>query len=446
MSAQPREMARNSWRLLRVGDIRRLLMLYAVLVLYSAVYVHFWADQLSPLIHYDFIGYDSMKPGVYRLLTFLTPLAILPIGTRLRAPGQFIAGALAVLLFIPIPIVFVAMVTTPAFWGVYALLWVGYFSVCTLASISIKINFPITSERQFRSMVVGVYIVFALGFVYVLATNHVSIVGFNDTRAAREDVAVFGIQGYLLVSYITSFGGLLIAMAIMLRKYYLVPLAIGGFIVCYAALTERNAVLMPAWIIYIYFAHKLFFRNSTTRFLITVMMPFLCGTLFADVIGTDDTETFLYRAFTLMNYRLFSVPAVAFNVYYNFFQTHPLTYWSHINIITNFVSYPYAAPLSLVMADAYGLGNYNASFLETDGLAAAGTTALPFVSILFGLMLMGINSCMSKLNLTVIAIVAAGPSIALMDTGIGPSLLTNGLAPLAILLLFAPRTAAWNLR
>jgi hypothetical protein len=235
-------------------------------------------------------------------------------------------------------------------------------------------------------------------------------------------------------------------MAIMLRKYYLVPLAVIGFVICYATLAERNAVLMPAWIIYIYFAHKLFFRDSMAKYLVTVMAPFLCGTWFADLIGFVNTDSFIYKAFTLANFRIYAVPAQAFNVYYNFFQTHPLTYWSHINFISSFVHYPYGEPLSLVMAEAYGLGNYNASFLETDGLAAAGTVALPLVSIVFGLILTGLNSCMRNLNLTICAIVMAGPSIQLIDTGIGPSLLTNGLALLAIFLLFAPRNAAWNLR
>jgi len=431
---------------IRIGDIRRFFTLYSVLVLYSAAYEHFYADQLVPLIKNDFIDYDLAKSGVYTLLNFLTPLAILPIGTRLRAPGQFIAGALTVLLFIPIPIVFVPVVTTSAFWGIYALLWVGYFSICILSSISINFPLPVVSETRFRKMLIVVYALFGIGFVYVIFTNRLALVAFTESHAARDEVTVFGIQGYLLVSYITSFGGLLFAMAIMLRKYFVIPLAIAGYIVCYAALAERNALLMPAWIVYIYFAHKLFFRDSVAKYLFTVMAPFLCGMLFVDVVGTENKGSILYFAFTLANYRLYSVPPLAFNVYYNFFETHPLTYWSHINIIQYFVSYPYGKPLSLVMDEAYGLGNYNASFIATDALAAAGTGALAFVSLVFGLILAGLNSCMRKLNLAVLAIVTAGPSIALMDTGIGPGLLTNGLALLALFLLFAPRSASWNLR
>jgi hypothetical protein len=71
---------------------------------------------------------------------------------------------------------------------------------------------------------------------------------------------------------------------------------------------------------------------------------------------------------------------------------------------------------------------------------------LPFISIIFGLVLLAVNSCLRGLNLTLYAIVMAGSTIALVDTGLGPGLLTNGLIFLTVILLFAPRHASWNLR
>src|ERR1700730_5938160 len=94
----------------------RLLVLYAVLVLYSLAYEYFYSDLLTPVIQDDFTAYDFSKSDVYTSIAFLTPLALLPMGTRLRAPGQFIVAALSVFLFIPIPIVFAAMVTTSEYW------------------------------------------------------------------------------------------------------------------------------------------------------------------------------------------------------------------------------------------------------------------------------------------------------------------------------------------
>ncbi len=433
-------------RTIRIERIASLLGLYVVLVFYSAAYEHFYAYQLTPLFNNanPFIVYDFSRQGIYTLIQFLTPLAILPMGARLRAPGQFIIGALAIFIFIPIPIVFVPMVTATQFWHIYSLLWVGYFAACTMSSFAIRISLPIQSERRFGKMMIAIYTLFCLGFAFVLATNRVAVVGLAKAHEAREGVTITGWQAYMLVAYITSFGGLLVALAIMFRKYHVLILAAVGYLVCYATLEERNAAIMPAWIAFIYGAHKLFFRDSVTKYMITVMTPFICGSLFASFIGTENRHSILYAAFMLANYRLYSVSALAFNVYFNFFQTHPLTYWAHINLVSKFVQYPYGAPLALVMADAYHMGNYNAAFLETDGLAAAGTTVLPFISIVFGLALAAINSCMRDLNLTMCAILTAGSSVALIDTGIGPGLLTNGLALLAVIMLFAPRDGRWR--
>ena len=428
------------------SSIFRVLTLYVVLVLYSAAYEYFYAAQLTTLFHDDYTTFDLSKSEIYTLICFLTPLAILPIGTRLRAPGQFVAAALAVFIFIPIPIVFAPMVGAAEFWGVYRLLWLGYFAACSLSSLTVQVPLPVVSERRFREIILALYLLFGLGFAYTLATNHFAIVGLAKAHAAAADVTVSGLQGYMLVGYVTSFGGLLVAVAIMFRKYYLLLLALAGFVCCYGTLEERNAILMPAWIAYVYLAHKFYFRDSATKYLLTVMAPFVCGVLLATFLGLEDRQSVLYSAFTLANYRLYSVPAIGFNVYYNFFATHPLTYWSHIGFISNFVTYPYAQPLALVMAEAYRLGNDNASFLETDGVAAAGTVMLPFISIIFGLVLVAINSCMRGLNLTLCAIVMAGSSVALIDTGLGPGLLTNGLALLTLELVFAPRSASWNAR
>jgi len=224
----------------------------------------------------------------------------------------------------------------------------------------------------------------------------------------------------------------------------LVPLALVGFLICYVTIEERAAAIMPLWIAFFYFSHKYFFRNSVTRYLLCVMSPFLILVGAAAIIGTSDSESLFYSLFTLATYRIYSVPATAFNVYYNFFHFNPHTYWTHINLVSEFVRNPYGQPLALVMQDSYRAGNYNASFLETDGLAAAGIAALPWICVVFGVILVAINTCARRLDTRALALVMAGPSIAMIDTGIGPSLLTNGVALLALVLLLAPRVAPWT--
>lgn len=423
-----------------------LLVLYLVLVLYSVAYEYFYATQLTELYHDDYTAFDFSKLGIYRLLCFLTPLALLPLGTRLRSPAQLIVGAAAVFIFIPIPVVFVAMVSETEFWRVYALLWVSYLTVSTLATLAVNIRLPTVTDVRYQRALLIALLVGGFGFAYTVATNHWAIVSFDQAHGAQAQVTVAGWEAYLLGGYLGSFGGLVVAFAVMFRKYYLLPLALIGYFCCYGSLSERNALLMPLWILYVFMMQRVFFRESVIRYALTVMAPFLFFFSLSFVLGLQDRLSTFYDIFTLANYRLYSVPAIGFNVYYSFFSINPHTHWSHIGFISNFVHYPYGEPLPIVMANAYELGNDNASFLETDGIAAAGVAMMPFISVIFGLVMVGINTCLRGLNITLCAIVMSGVSVILIDTGLGPGLVTNGLALMTVALLFAPRDAPWNRR
>jgi hypothetical protein len=424
--------------------IARYALLYLVLVGYSAIYEHFYEYQLTPLFHDMFTAYDSSHAGTYTVIRFLTPLAILPIGTKLRAAGQFIAGSLAVLLFIPIPIVFVPMASVQEYWEIYGLLWIGYFVLCSLSSLDVDIGIGHLTDEGYKGLLTVVFAIVGIGMLWILATNRVDLVGITHAESARKASTVSGLQGYLIPSYVASLGGLLLAAAIGYRRYYLIPVAVAGFLICYATIEQRTAGIMPFWIAYFYFSQKYFFRDSVTRFVVCIMAPFLLLVGAAAIIGTSNHKSVFYTVFILATYRIFSVPAIGFNLYQNFFHFNPHTYWSHITLVSKFVESPYNQPLGQVMEETYNMSSYNVSFLETDGLAAAGKFALPWICAAFGLMLVAVNSCARRLDVRMLALVMAGSSIVLLDVGIGPGLLTNGLALLAILLLLAPRRPPWT--
>ncbi len=424
--------------------VARYAALYLLFVGYGAVYEYFYEHQLTPLFHDMFTAYDPARAGIYTAILFLTPLAILPIGTRFRAAGQFVAGSLSVLLFIPIPIVFVPMPSLGEYWEIYGLLWTGFFIVCSLSSLNVDIGAGRLTDAEYEGVLKLFFIIVGLGMLWVLATNKVNLVGLNHAEGARTETDISGLQGYLLPGYVTCFGGLLVAAAIAYRRYYLIPVAITGFIVCYATLEERTAAIMPFWIAYFYFTQKYFFRDSVTRYVLCIMAPFLLRVGAAAIVGTTDQNSVLYTLCTLATYRVFSVPAIGFNLYHNFFHFNPHTYWSHITLVSKFVDSPYDQPLGQVMEETYRMSSYNVSFLETDGVAAGGIFALPWICTVFGAVLVAVNSCARGLDMRVLALLMAGSAIVLIDTGIGPGLLTNGLALLAVMVFFAPRRPPWT--
>ncbi len=427
-----------------LGLAARYIGLYLVLVGYSLAYEHLYQYQLTPLVHDDFTAFDPGRSGIYTAIAFLTPLAILPMGVRLRSAGQFIVGSLTVLLFIPIPIVFVPMPTTSEYWTIYSLLWVGYFILCSLCSLSVTTRTAQFTDAGYRRLLTMVFVIVGLLMVYVAATNRVQLVWLEGTHAAQADVTVKGLEGYVLPAYICSFGGLIIAAGVAYRRYFLIPLAIAGFLICYATIEERTGAIMPFWIAFVFFSQKYLFRDSVARYLLCVMAPYLVLAAIAIFLGSVDRQSVFYTVFMLANYRAYAVPAIAFNVYYNFFNFGPHTFWTHITLVSKFMPSPYDQTLSLVMENAYNMGNYNASFLETDGIAAAGISMLPWVCALFGAALVVINSCTRRMSVKMLALLMAGPSIVFMDVGLGPGLLTNGVALLCVILLLAPREPPWT--
>ena len=429
-----------------LGLAARYAGLYLVLVGYSLVYERFYQYQLTPIVHDAFTVYDPARAGTYLAIAFLTPLAILPIGTRLRAAGQFIVGALVVMLFIPIPIVFVPMTSVGEYWSIYWLLWAGYLVVCSLCSLNIDTGVTQLTEAAYKWLLIVVFALVGIGLAYVLMTDRVQLVSLDAAHEAQKDITVSGWQGYLIPSYACSLGGLLIAVAVAYRRYFLIVLAVAGFLICYVTILERTDAIMPFWIAFIYFSQKYLFRDSATRYLLCVMAPFLVLSGIAALVGASQSQSLFYDVFTLADYRVYAIPAIGFNVYYNFFHFNPYTYWAHITLVSQFAADPYGQPLALVMEETYRMGNYNACFLETDGIAAAGMAALPWVCAVFGVALVALNSCARRLSLRILALVTAGSSIVLVDVGLGPGLLTNGIALLGLMLLLAPRRPPWTER
>jgi hypothetical protein len=429
----------SEWYHIPLVEVGRLFCLYSLFVVYAHCYELFLAYQISTTFSY--VRFDFLRLDDYHAVEILMPLAALPVGTRIRAASQYVAGAMIVFVFIPIPLVFIPAVSSPQFWSVFPYLWIAAFVVAALSTRSIAHNIRTLREEKFRPLLIVVASIFFVGLAYTALTNNLSFVDFSQIHDIRNNLQFGGGQGYIIYGFTAAFGGMFAAFAIRYKKLYILPVILTGFAVSYGVLVIKTAALTPFWIVYVAVAQRYFFRTSMIKYFVTLMMPFFLGSIFF-IVSNADRESLLYAGFTIANYRLYTIPAEAFNVYYAFFETHPWTYWSHINIVSYFVSYPYEQPLSVLMEDAFQMGNYNASFVETDGLAAAGVQAIPLAALAFGMALVAVNSCLRGLSPFFVAIVMASPAIVFIDVGIGTGLLTNGVGMLALFLLFAPRESS----
>ncbi len=185
----------------QLGDLRSWLAyagLYGFLVLYSIAYKYFLSNQLLNF-RGDFLFVDDLRATDYWFVIFLTPLAILPIGSRVRSAGQYLVGLLDIFIFIPIPIVFLALLPSPQFWTVYAFLWTGIFISNALSQFELPVGMVQLQPRSFKR-VLAIVLVFIGIELLVLARAGIHFVALADVAEARAETSIGTVGGYAIYS------------------------------------------------------------------------------------------------------------------------------------------------------------------------------------------------------------------------------------------------------
>ena len=144
--------------------------------------------------------------------------------------------------------------------------------------------------------------------------------------------------------------------------------------------------------------------------------------------------------FDLVNFRMVGVPSNAIDVYNDFFSRHELTYFCQIRILRLVMSCPYQEQLSLVMAAAYDLGNYNASMFATEGIASVGTLFAPVSLFVCGLVIALANRVSAGLPPRFVLISGAVIPQVLFNVPLTTALLSHGAALLFLLWYLTPRS------
>lgn len=430
-----------------VAPLARILGLYIVLASYGLAYAYVYTNEISPLLQYiqgRIFVVDFTRIDDYVFVALVTPLALLPTGERIVAAGQYLVAVLAIIIFIPVPLIFVSQVDRQTFYSVYVLLWLGIFIVAVASRFSFNLRVTQLSEKQFSVLYYTILILSFLGLLYA-ARGGLTFVDLDKASQERPgNLNLNFVQSYTTTWFIGSFGGFLVTFAIILRRYIILPLVLGGFVLAYGITVLKFALLAPAWITYAFVMSR-FFKASMTRYCLAVAMPFFALSGMWIIIRPDHSSV-LYAAFLIANLRLYVIPAGAFNVYYDYFHSlaHPVTYLSHVTLFQFFLRYPYGEGIAVVMRDQYHMGTYNASFLMGDGLAGFGVSGILVICILFSLVLLAINTCFTGLKPFILAISLAIPSFWLINVPLFTTLLSSGLGFLSVVMLFVPRQASWN--
>ncbi|KWV50168.1 hypothetical protein AS156_14475 [Bradyrhizobium macuxiense] len=166
---------------------------------------------------------------------------------------------------------------------------------------------------------------------------------------------------------------------------------------------------------------------------LALLIPIIIG-LAAFAILVADKNYFLFSA---INLRFIAVPSLALDHYADFFAHRELTHFCQISVVRHLIGCSYGE-LGPELAAVYRDGNFNASFLATEGIASAGVVFAPVAAFVCGLIL-SIGSTVSHHLPPRFIAVSSGIAVqTVMNVPLTTGLLSNGIALLFLLWWLTP--------
>lgn len=216
------------------------------------------------------------------------------------------------------------------------------------------------------------------------------------------------------------------------RKQYgfaaLALLLLAGF---FPITLTKSSLISPIWLVFVAILATVF--EARIAAMLTLFIPMAAGLSVIELwpaIGGD--------LFDLLDFRLFAIPSAALSFYSDFFSSHPTTLFCQIGPIGKLFGCPYGE-LGVVMANAYGLGHYNASLFATEGIASVGPYLSPVSALLCGLVIAVGNRLAAGLPVRFVLVSSGVIAPMLLNVPMSIVLLTHGAAVLFLLWYLIPR-------
>ncbi|BBB99918.1 hypothetical protein ABIF38_006231 [Bradyrhizobium japonicum] len=199
----------------------------------------------------------------------------------------------------------------------------------------------------------------------------------------------------------------------------------------YPVVNNKTVLLLPIWLPFLFWLYGRFDPRLAT--VVAFLIPMIIGLSAFAILGVDKN----YIVFSTINLRFVAIPSLALDQYADFFAHHELTRFCQISILRYMAACPYGE-LGPTLGAIYQDGNFNASFLATEGIASVGLALAPVSAFVCGLTL-SVGSMVSKhLSPRFIAVSSGIAVQAIMNVPLTTGLLSNGIALLFLLWWLTP--------
>lgn len=418
---------------------RRLLIL-GLVAAYSLVLHWVYEEVISPAFFYLGLRYRDPSTLPYILAFAMVALlaALLPI--RLRVASDFVVWILFVMTAIP-------SVLIPQYADILSreesLILAFHVAACFSLVLLLAHRGP---NNLLPRLVIppslvwtGLALATAASYTYLLYTTGLALrfVSLTSVRELRFDyrdqVASTGpALGYVVRIQGNVLNPAIIALALSARRYWILALAAIGQLLIFSVTGYKLTILSVPAILAVAVMLRAGRRTSGAAILAGVLASTGLA-LLVDKLqgGLVYTEIFVDR--------LLLTPGVLTAAHVLVFQDIPKAHWGH-SFMAPFVDYAYpVTPSYLVGAEFTGseATTANANFFA-DGYANLGYAGMYLEAVVLVAILWFINSCSLHLRLSTASLILLIPTLALVNSSVFTSILSNGFLAAFVVMLCLP--------
>ena len=249
----------------------------------------------------------------------------------------------------------------------------------------------------------------------------------------RNEIQFPTILGYLVSATSDTLLPFAFASYLTLDRRWWATATLLLMLLYYPITLTKFAFFAPAWIIALLALSKILETRATI--ILSLLVPMLVGIILILTIP----HSYAWGYFNMVNIRMIATPSSAIDIYNDFFSHHPLTYFCQISFLTSLTKCPYQDQLAVVMQNAYGFGNLNASLFATEGVASVGLVFAPLSALACGFVIALGNRVSAGLPPRFVLLSGALLPQALLNVPLTTGLLTHGAAILFLLWYIMPR-------
>ncbi|MFO1109740.1 MAG: hypothetical protein U1E61_11195 [Bradyrhizobium sp.] len=296
-------------------------------------------------------------------------------------------------------------------------------------------------DRLLNGILVLSVATFAAGAAYNfnLAPLNKLIALDSDIYVLRDSLQFPTILNYLFGMVTGALLPFAFACFLERRNFWRAGMVLALILLFHPILLSKTVLLSSAWLVAMATLSRLF--EVRVAVVLSLLAPLIIGLVFFVLfrIGAIP-ERAMISYFSLINFRMITIPSMAMDYYNEFFSKNDLTHFCQIGLLKRLMPCPYQEPLGQVIYNAFRIGgNFNASLFATEGIASVGPMFAPVTALVGGMVIALANRMSAGLPPRFILVSGAVIPHILLNVPFTVVMLTHGAAVLFLLWYVTPR-------